>query len=391
VAGPRSPVAKRREAPASPPEAADLLRGLSEDGRRVRFVGGGTKSAWGRPCNADLELSTTGLDDLREHNEGDLTAVLEAGVPLARAQEQFASADQMLAVDPPLGDEERATIGGMVAAADSGPLRHRYGSARDLVVGITLALSDGSIARAGGKVIKNVAGYDLAKLFSGSFGTLGLIVELSVRLHPRPERTATAVGRTSDIGLLAEAATAAAHARIELQSLDVSFGSGEGAVLARTGGAAPRALAEAAARVLRDRGLDVEVEEEDAGLWDAQRAGQRSASGTSVKVSGLQTGLAGVLRSTHGLGGAMVGRAALGLSWITLEDRSPDEAAAAVERLRSELAPAACTVLDAPAGARERLDPWASVEGPALTLMRRVKERFDPAGICNPGLFVGDI
>ena len=101
----------------------------------------------------------------------------------------------MLALDPPLGPDAAATIGGVVATGDSGPLRHRYGAPRDLVVGMTIALADGTIARSGGKVIKNVAGYDLAKLFAGSFGTLGVIVEVAVRLHPLADTRVTAAGR----------------------------------------------------------------------------------------------------------------------------------------------------------------------------------------------------
>src|SRR2546430_16810200 len=100
----------------------------------------------------------------------------------------------MLAIDPPLADGDAATVGGVLATADSGPLRHRHGGPRDLVLGTTVALSDGTVARAGGKVIKNVAGYDLAKLFTGSYGTLGAILEVAVRLHPLPPRTVTAVG-----------------------------------------------------------------------------------------------------------------------------------------------------------------------------------------------------
>ena len=107
-------------------------------------------------------------------------------MPLAEAQARSARAGQMLALDPPLGAGAAATIGGVIAANDSGPLRHRYGGVRDLVVGITVVLSDGTIAKSGGKVIKNVAGYDLAKLFAGSFGTLGLIARVAVRLHPAP-------------------------------------------------------------------------------------------------------------------------------------------------------------------------------------------------------------
>jgi glycolate oxidase FAD binding subunit len=131
----------------------------------------------------------TALTQIIEHNAGDLTATLEAGVPLAHAQQTFARAGQMLALDPPTGADGSATIGGIVATGDSGPLRHRYGAPRDLVVGMTFALGDGTIARSGGKVIKNVAGYDLAKLFAGSFGTLGMILSVSVRLHPLPATT----------------------------------------------------------------------------------------------------------------------------------------------------------------------------------------------------------
>ena len=133
-------------------------------------------------------LETGGLDRILEHNVGDFTAVLEAGVPFADAQQAFAEHGQRLAWDPPEGgrDGRLATVGGIVATADSGPLRHRYGGVRDLVVGMNVVLSDGTIAKSGGKVIKNVAGYDVAKLFAGSFGTLGLIASVSVRLHPLP-------------------------------------------------------------------------------------------------------------------------------------------------------------------------------------------------------------
>src|SRR2546422_9152108 len=117
----------------------------------------------------------------------------------------------MRARAPPLGHGARATVGGVVAAADSGPLRHRFGGVRDLVVGVTVALSDGTLAGAGGKVIKNVAGYDLGKLLAGSFGTLGVIVEVALRLHPVPDATATAIGRGADPARVAVAAGALAH------------------------------------------------------------------------------------------------------------------------------------------------------------------------------------
>ena len=220
----------------------------------MRIRGGGTRSGWGHVTPApDLVLLTAGLDSVVEHNEGDLTAVLQAGVPLRAAQERFAAAGQMLALDPPGAPE--ATIGGVFATGDSGPLRHRYGAARDLIVGITVALPDGSVAKAGGKVIKNVAGYDLSKLFTGAFGTLGLIAQVAVRLHPRPPQALTARGIGDDADRLAAAASALAHRPLEAECLDVAWSDGRGAVLARFGGATAQRGAETSATVLREHGL----------------------------------------------------------------------------------------------------------------------------------------
>jgi glycolate oxidase FAD binding subunit len=291
----------------------------------------------------------------------------------------------MLALDPP--DAGGATLGGVVATGDSGPLRTRFGSGRDLVLGIRVALPDGSVAKAGGKVIKNVAGYDLAKLFSGSFGTLGLIVELSVRLHPRPERTVSAAGGTTDTATLARAALALSHAPLEPLSLDFRWGGGDGALLARFGGVAPREQAEAAIGLMERAGLSTTLVEEDEQIWRLQRDGQRSPSGASVRVSGTQTALPAVLAATAHLGARAVGRAGLGLAWLRIEDRSPEEIAAAVRELRRELAPAVCAVLDRPGGFPDR--PWPELEPGALGLMRRVKERFDPEGVCNPDVLAG--
>lgn len=370
--------------PQSPGEVAEALAAASGP---VRFVGGGTKP-WGAPTEA-AEISTLGLERILEHNEGDLTAVVEAGVPLAAAQERFAGAGQMLALDPP--DPGGATLGGIVASGDSGPLRTRYGSARDLVVGIAVALPDGSVARAGGKVIKNVAGYDLAKLFTGSFGTLGAIVELSVRLHPRPERTLTAAAGAADPALLGRAALELANAAHEPLGFDVRFGGGDGALLARFGGLSPEPQAENALAVMRQHGLEGSVVEDDDTLWQVQRDAQRSSEGSVVRVSGLPSRLAEVCAAAERAGARLVGRAGLGISWLRIEERSPEQQAEAIEGLRRELSPSPCVVLDAPASVRERLDPWGPAEPGALELMRRVKERFDPDGRCNPGVYVGGI
>jgi glycolate oxidase FAD binding subunit len=382
----------RSETPQSAADAAELLHACAKDATGVRIEGAGTKP-WGYPgADCGLRLRTAGLDAIVEHNAGDFTAVLQPGVTLRELDEELAAAGQMLALDPPLGAGDGATVGGTIAAADTGPLRHRYGAPRDLVLGVTVALSDGTVARAGGKVIKNVAGYDLAKLFSGSFGTLGLICEVAVRLHPRPRRQATATAATDDPEQLAAAASALAHSTLELQSLDVCWEASSGTVLARFGGVAAAQQAETARGLLESAGIDAAVADDDEPLWAAQRAAQRSADGGAiVRVSGRASQLADACVAAQVAGGTLVGRAALGSSWIALPAAAPGELVDAIARVRKVLAPSPCVVLDAPAHVRTHLDPWDQPEDAALGLMRRVKQRFDPTATCNPAIYVGGI
>jgi glycolate oxidase FAD binding subunit len=347
----------------SPGSTDELAAELAEAGGTVRVHGGHTKLRWAPDATPELELSTAALDRIVEHNAGDLTAVLEAGVPLARAQATFREAGQMLALDPP--DPGGATIGGVVAANDSGPLRTRYGGPRDLVVGMRVALADGTVAKSGGKVIKNVAGYDLAKLFTGSFGTLGAILEVSVRLHPLPPSTATAVGHTRSPHLLAGGATALSHSRLEQLGLDVRWAAGAGIVLARFGGAAARAQAEAAEQLLLEAGLEAELVEADESLWQAQRDAQRSPEGLVVRVSGVQTDVEALAELAERRGATLVGRAGLGLFWLRLDEGES-------EGLLGELSGRVAVVLDRPAG--------LSFEPDTGPLFARIKERFDPEG-----------
>ena len=321
-----------------------------------------------------------------EHNVGDLTATVQAGVPLARAQAEFAAEGQMLALDPPLGADRKATVGGVFAAADSGPLRHRYGGPRDLIIGITVALSDGTVARAGGKVIKNVAGYDLAKLFTGSLGTLGAIVSVNVRLHPRPPTFATALGVSVDPAVVAAGAGALAAAPLELESLDVAWRDGRGWLFARAGGAQPNPRAHRAAVLMRRHGLrEVEVAGEDEGIWAQQRAGQGRDKGALMRVAARPSELRDVLSTARDCGAIVVGRAALGTSYLQLD---PDAVATVGERFSRARG---VVLLEGPLELRRRFDSWGKPEGPAVDLMRRVKRSFDPAGACNPGALAAGI
>jgi glycolate oxidase FAD binding subunit len=343
------------ETPATGAEAAKLLAEAAAAGRTVRARGGGTKWAWGGAAEPDVVLSTERLGGI-EHVAGDLTAVLGAGVRLADAQAVFAEAGQRLALDPPLGPGEAATVGGVLAAGDSGPLRHRYGAARDLLLGATVALPDGTVAKAGSRVIKNVAGYDLAKLYAGSLGSLGVLVEAVVRLHPRPVATATLVGETGDPAALAHAVQALAAAPLELEALDVRWAGGSGAVLAQAGGTSAAERASAAGDLA---GIDARVEEDDAALWSAQRDAQRPAEGELVRISGLLDELEATIRAVDAAGGSLVSRA--GVTWASV-----------------------------PAGAEitgwRVHERWPEPAAPLARLAGRVKERFDPAGVLAPGV-----
>ena len=345
-------------------DAQGVAAALRESGP-VRVVAGGTKLGWGRPIDAP-ELSVAELDAIVEHNEGDLTAIVQAGVPLAAAREAFAGAGQMLALDPP---DEGATIGGIIATGDSGPLRHRYGAPRDLVLGVQVALPDGSLARAGSKVIKNVAGYDLAKLMTGAYGTLGVVTEVSLRLHPAPRESLTVVVRSDDPRALAATAAELTHLPLEAERLDLRWEGGGGAVLVQLCGPSARE---------RARSIDGEVVHADEPVWAAQRAGQRGP--VVLRVSSTQQRLGDVLAAARDHDALCVARAAHALAWLRFESADAE----LIGELRTRLG--ACVLLDAPAELRRAVDPWGPLT--AEPLMRRIKARFDPHDILNPGLLL---
>src|SRR5271163_3191861 len=174
--------------PADEQQLAAVLRLANDANLAVIPRGGGIKLSWGNPpTRADVILSTARLDKIIEHAWADLTVSVEAGCTIHKLQSALAQHGQRLALDPLR--PEQATIGGVLSTNDSGPLRLRFGALRDLIIGITLALPDGTLAKSGGKVVKNVAGYDLPKLATGSLGTLGIITQAIFRLHPIPRET----------------------------------------------------------------------------------------------------------------------------------------------------------------------------------------------------------
>jgi len=221
-------------------------------------------TAEGRPVRIGTDLDAAGLDRVLEHEAGDLTCTVEAGIRLSALREALAPSSQRLSLDPP-GDP---TIGACLAANLSGPLRHRFGAPRDLVLGVTLVLADGTIVNAGGKVVKNVAGYDLGKLVCGSHGRLAFIGRVSLRLHPAPAATATVVVETDEA---ASVAAALLRSQLVPSALDILH-PGRVAVLFEGGEAAVREQVAATRRLVGGA-------EGDAAIWAESRSRQVAARG----------------------------------------------------------------------------------------------------------------
>jgi glycolate oxidase FAD binding subunit len=392
--------------PASVEEASEILRETTAQGRRVVCRGDGSKLGWGNPpTGAEVVLATARLDRVLEHAEGDLIVRAQAGVRLDTLQEMLSKAGQLLALDPP---EPGATLGGIVAAGAYGPRRLRYGTPRDLLIGITVVLSDGTVAHAGGKVVKNVAGYDLGKLFAGSFGTLGLIAEVTFRLHPVPDAMAGATLQVADPEAAGAATQALVHAQLDPAWLELAWPDpgGPGRLVLVLQGRAPavQRQAEDAVRLLEPHGaaelLDAAAPGALAGL---DGLGQRPWHGLEGPVAGVKAAcvpseLPGAVRDlwevagAHGLGVACNAHAGIGVTHAALHGGAAEALAAAIEEGRGRLGRRGGTlqVLEAPLEVKRRVDAWGPV-GDALALMRRVKERFDPAGTMSPGRFVGGI
>jgi glycolate oxidase FAD binding subunit len=398
--------------PESVEEASDVLALASRSGIAVIPRGAGTKLHWGnRPSRADLIVSTARLNQVLEHASGDLVVRVGAGTPIERLQAELAKSVQRLALDPP---EVGATVGGIVAANASGPLRHRFGTVRDVLIGITCVLPNGTVAKSGGKVVKNVAGYDLGKLFTGSLGTLGLLVEAIFRLHPVPAaRRTVAVRSIGDPAALGDAVQRILHSSLVPAALEFSWDT-EGILVAMFEGIAPGVEAQVKTVVdLMGPFGDVQVfdEEEQRRWWEewagrhAQRVLPSSGEGDTIelKIGAVPNVLPHLLRHVlslqdrsrepagRGIVSRLTGHAGSGITFVELtgdEDRLME----AIREIRQFALGrgGSAVVRGAPLPIKQAVEVWGPV-GDALPLMRRVKEQFDPDGIMSPGRFVGGI
>jgi glycolate oxidase FAD binding subunit len=369
-------------------DAAAALAVAAAQERPLRIVGGGTKLGWGgaAPPRAS-QLQMAHLSRVTIHEDG-TSATINAGTPMVRAQSTFARSGKMLAADPQLGlgRTPAATVGGVVATADSGPLSHRHGPLRNQILGMTVALSDGTIVRTGPRTDHVQQGLDLARLFTGSFGTLGVILAIDVRLRALPGRTASALATAESPEQLRSGAELVAQAHPELEAFDFAWRDGRGGLLAQVAGEEAEPRAADVAKTMRRSGLDdASVRTDDAGLWARQRAGQRSAARALLRVHHRPQQLDSVLYAADAADATAVGRATLGIAYLTLD-------AGQIASVRAALPDeAAAVALDLPSSARGAVQPWNVPEGPELELMRELKAEFDPAGVCNPGVFVGSI
>jgi glycolate oxidase FAD binding subunit len=395
--------------PGSVAEAGQVLAAAAADGLAVAFVGGGSKLGLGNPPErVDLLVSTERLDQVLEHAAGDLVVRVQGGARLADLQAALAPAGQWLALDPP---EPRATVGGVVAANASGPRRLRYGTVRDLIIGITVVLADGTVARAGGKVVKNVAGYDLAKLFCGSLGTLGLVAEATFRLHPLPAAAAVVTLEVDSPQRVGAAVGPLLRSALEPSAVELAWPDWQlpGRLTVVFEGIRPGVEAQAAAcaELLGRVGTAAVAgpDETDAAL-DTLGVRPFEKADVGVKVTCPPADLAAVLEDLRAGPSPWLGpvhaHAGTGVLWVASDfgegeleasgGRMVPALAGAVTAARERLAAlgGSLVLVKAPPELKRAVDAWGPA-GDAVGLMRRVKERFDPDRRLSPGRFVGGI
>lgn len=385
--------------PAGTAEAAALLRAAAEHDLAVVPRGAGSRLGWGiPPSRCDLLVDMLRMGSMVEHAAGDLVARVQAGARMGAIAETLAGAGQEIALDVPVS----ATVGGVVASGLTGPRRLRYGAPRDLLIGITVVRADGTVAHSGGKVVKNVAGYDLGKLLAGSWGTLGLITEATFRLHPLPAARAFVIASfaaSSAAGPEAAAGAVAAAASSPLVASAVEVSRLEPGEPFRVGVLLEGSADGVAARAERMAGLlggsapSASVSPQPPDWWPRS---PEPGDGTLIQVSFWVSALGPVLDAVEeasraaDVRPAVSGPAGAGAVHLSLgPDTAPEAAARLVGALRDGHARGSVVVLAAPAPVRAELRGYGGMNGkvPSLRLMRAVKDQFDPDRRMSPGRF----
>jgi glycolate oxidase FAD binding subunit len=385
--------------PAGEQEVAAVLRCANDAGVTVAPRGGGSKLEWGNPpARADVILSLARLGRIVEHAWADLTVTVQAGCPVSALQTALAQHGQRLAAD--VLWPERATVGGILATNDSGALRLRYGGLRDLVIGVTVALADGTLAASGGKVVKNVAGYDLPKLATGSFGTLGVITQATFRLHPLPQRARSLTIAAGDARTMQELVASIQDSQLAHTALQIRLAEQAQPMLdlLLEGTESGLAAQEADLRALVGFAF---VDASAPDVWAARQAlwsdtGHRDARGIAIaKLSVLPADLVTSVATIERL--AMEGDArwravvqATGIGSVRV-DAGLETLSPMLRKLRATLEAGGGSLVVLRQPPRESwVEAWGS-PGDALPVMRSLKQQFDPRGTLNPGRYVGGI
>ncbi len=377
-------------APASLEEASDLLREFAVKRRTVGLTGA-DRAGGPLRVQVDETVSTRALAEIVEYVPSDQIVTVQAGMTVARLQAALHEHKQRLAIDPPA--PERTTIGGVVSSAGYGPLRTRYGTARDVIVGMTIVRADGTIARGGGKVVKNVAGFDIPKLMVGTYGTLAMVGTITFRLHPLPQASCDVVFSGCDAATLRSLCATMTKAQLEPSAVFATFDGTSYACAVRfegfpAGVAAQRETLLALADRAQSEGVSLNGRHEVA----------RTAGDLQVKITAAPSMLEelharavaplySLLGSANATAYPLVGAAFVSGDCTDVSRLLPTLAAA---RAWVEGAGGTLVTTEAPAAIRAVFDPWGTPP-PSFALMRALKDRFDPQRRLNPGGFVGGL
>lgn len=375
--------------PSSVDQLAEVLTKADELGAAVIPWGAGSLMALGNlPNRYDLMLSTVKLDRMIEYEPADLTIAVGAGMTLGRIQELLREHGQFLPIDGP----QEATIGGLLAVGFAGPSQYGYGRPRDWLLGCRIALVDGTVVRAGGRVVKNVAGYDLTRMVVGSLGTLGVFGEVTLKVAPLPAAQETLLSAYTDSSGALEASQTVAGRGLALAAIAVL----ENQVAYRLAGS-PAAV-ERTRNELRDFTAGVQnsqIADVAADRWWGALDRLDATSDITLRLSMPQSEVLAVMATLSSLAENVslkrVAFPATGIVLARLTDGSAEAYIQIVERARHDIVERGglLIVTRAPVAVKERIDAWGDT--PALTLMRHLKEEFDPKATLNPGRFVGGI
>lgn len=374
--------------PESPEELAQILAAAALDNQLTVVRGGGSKIGWGRvAARVDLVIGTQKLDQLLAHRYGDMTVTAQAGMSLAFLNRRLAEHGQYLPIESAF---EQATVGGIVATNDAGPMRHRFGTPRDLLIGVTLAMTNGRLVKAGGTVVKNVAGYDLGKLVSGSHGTLAAIVDVTFKLLPVPLASKTLVATYADGKALAHDVAVLHGSQVEFTAFDISVSNQGRCILLMRMASSPAAIdaqAAQARQVVSSAPTAVSGDEERA-LWEEHIRAPWALGGTVVRFSWLPSNLPAVFSlldrvRAHGCRVTMFTARTSGAGLVRLDGDEP-VLVGAIGALRSSEHVGHVVLLRASRTLKEQVDVWGKATG-ANEVARVLKRKFDPAGILNAG------